>query len=182
MKQGIFDKHELPGDTIHDIVKLLYLIWPYKEGEMNIERALDEYIKDESLTINKSILIWENNLLVGHTEIFSREIESNQRKIDNMALAGVCVRPGFRGKNYGIELVKTAFDLFDSREFECSVFQTNVPDFYKKFGCRTITNKFSNSLNPENPRENPWRNEYVMIYPGDYDIGPEYVDLKGNGY
>jgi len=182
MKQDIFDKGELSRDTIQDIIKLQHLIWPYKAGEKNNEIAIDDYIKDESLAINKSILIWEDNILVGHTEIFCREIESNGRIIDNMALSGVCVRPGFRGKNLGYELVKTAFDIFERGHFECSVFQTDIPDFYIKFGCRTITNRFINSLNAQDPGKNPWWTDNVMIYPGGYNIGSQQIDLRGNGY
>lgn len=169
-------------NTIRDIAELLHQIWPPGKDERNVEWSIDDYMRDEFLPINKSILIWENNLLIGHTEIFSRKIETNSRMINNMALANVCVRPGYSGNNYGIEMVKTAFDFVDNQHFECSIFQTELPDFYRKFGCQTITNEFINSQNTGSQSENPWWNTYVMIYPGEYNIGFHKIDLNGKGY
>ena len=182
MRQGTFDKRELARDTLCDIVELLAMMWPPAEGERNIEKELEEYRKDDSLTLNKSILIWDGDLLIGHTEIFNREIGNSQRTMKNMALANVCVRPGYRGNHYGLELVRTAFDFVNGRQFECSVFQTDVPDFYRKFGCIIITNEFFNSLDPEDPDKNPWWNQCVMVYPGDFDIGKDKIDMNGKGY
>ncbi len=130
MRQGIFDKKELTREALHDILALLFMIWPPPEGENDIEEAIEAYLKDDSLTLNKSILIWDNDVIAGHAEVF----------------------------------------------------QTDVPDFYKRFGCRTIGNGFFNSLDAIHPDKNPWWNEWVMIYPGDFDLGNDKIDLQGKGY
>ncbi|MGD0339477.1 MAG: GNAT family N-acetyltransferase [Bacteroidota bacterium] len=178
----ILDKKTLPDEALHSIIDLVIQIWPSKNGIDNIAERTKSYMKENSTHFNKVILLWEDHTVAGHAEIFDREIFSNNRKIRNMALGGVCVRPSYRGKDFGKIVVQKVFHYIDIGQFECSVFQTNIPQFYDKLGAKIIYNKFFNSQNKGNDITIPDWGPYIMVYPKEYAFDNFDIDLNGNGY
>jgi GNAT superfamily N-acetyltransferase len=99
-----------------------------------------------------------------------------------MALSGVCVAEPFRGLGIGAALVRSAFERVDQGEFPVSLFQTTVPDFYRKLGAVAVDNVFRNSRNEADPEASPWGDEEIMIYPRHFDWPKGIIDLNGPGY
>ncbi len=182
MKIDIRDRRELSTLEIKKILELLLLVWPPHNGMPAIEKMIKEYENGNQISFHKVLLHYNNNELVGHTEIFHREIIINSRVIPILALAGVCVSPVLRGKNIGFEMVRKAFEYVDNGTYNLSIFQTNVPEFYLKLNCKLINNRFINSKSETNVNFNPWRDPNVMIYPNSYEIGKNIIDLNGECY
>ena len=65
---------------------------------------------------------------------------------------------------------------------QVSLFQTPVPEFYKKLDCRLVDNQFVNRRNLTDPKANPWRDPNVMIYPAVFDWRSGLVDMNGPDY
>jgi len=182
MSINIKDRKELTTREVKDVLELLISVWPPQNGTPDIENMIKGYKSENQNSFHKVLLNYNNEELVGHTEIFNRDIIIDSERIQILALAGVCVKLSFRGKNIGLELVKKSFEFVDSGNFNFSIFQTNMPDFYKKLNCKQINNIFINSKNTDNVNMNPWRNPYVMIYPDTYEIGNKAIDLNGDCY
>ena len=182
MEIKIRDKKKLSEKEIRAIVELLCLIWPPKELPLNLEIEQLKYRAKPLIGFYKTLLCMENGFLIGYTEVFERKIFAGNRKINNLALAGVCVHPEYRNQDIGKRLVTKAFEFVDNGRFECSVFQTGVPLFYEKLNCRLINNRFVNGLDESNAKANPWWDEHVMIYPEAFEIGNDIIDLNGKGY
>jgi hypothetical protein len=70
----------------------------------------------------------------------------------------------------------------DGGEFPVALFQTAVPDFYTRLGSRSVSNRFVNSRNSEDPEANPWWDPNIMIYPADAAWPMGTIDLNGSGY
>jgi predicted GNAT family N-acyltransferase len=160
------------------IVKLIRETWPPKENEIvTLEEDLEKIFgyKPEE----KHIFVKNNRQICGFAKIFFREIKIGEKLIRNMALACVCVKKDLRKGGIGKTIVKKAFEAVDNKEFDCSLFQTAVPEFYEKIGARKIMNKCINSYKNN---ENPWWDPNVIIYPGNFKIGEAVIDLMGDGY
>ena len=99
-----------------------------------------------------------------------------------MALSGVCVSPNKRGEGLGKKLILKAFKKIDNSDYKVCLFQTGIPLFYKKLGAKIINNRFYNNKDKENLQKNPWRDNYIMIYPNNYKWPNEDIDLNGPGY
>ena len=178
----IHDKHTLAKRDIWDLLELLNKEWPLSEGKPDMDELVRAYKAREKVEFNKVILFFSDNKLAGHAEIFQRDIYLDSEKIPVLALSGVCVDPRFRGNKIGLQLVQKAFSFVDNRSYSISLFQTNVPDFYKKLRCKLITNAFINSKSKEDPGANPWKDPNVMVYPDSVDVGNGIIDLNGACY
>lgn len=181
MDTVIKNRFELTDREIRNVVKLKSIIWPPKQHSYTMDELIASYKKTPG-QFDKVITLYEKDVLTGHAEVFDRDIEADSRAIRNMALAGVCVLPAYRNRKLGSHLVSEAFSFIESQKFECSVFQTPVPQFYEKLGCRIIHNRFINSKHDRDPQKNPWWDTYIMVYPADASLGDGVIDLKGNGY
>lgn len=160
------------------IIALIRETWPPKEGEVvTLEGELKEIFS--SKPEEKHIIIKIDGQIVGFAKRFLREIKIGEKHIQNMALACVCVKKNHRKSGLGKTIVKSAFEAVDNREFECSLFQTAVPEFYEKISARKIMNR---CINSHKNNENPWWDPNVMIYPGNFKIDNAVIDLMGNGY
>lgn len=182
MKLYLKDRKDLSLAEIRMLLELLTRTWPPQDGTIDMEKMIAGYQNSKIPLFNKVLLCFNGEELIGHTEIFAREVVVRSEKRDIMALAGVCVKHTFRGQNIGLQLVRKAFEFVDEGAFPCSIFQTNVPGFYEKVKCKQIQNKFINSKHIDDVNKNPWRDPFVMIYPETYDLGKEVVDLLGDGY
>lgn len=160
------------------IVKLIRETWPPKEGEVvTLEGNLKNIFS--SKPEERHIIIKIGGQISGFAKRFLREIKIGEKQIRNMALACVCVKKDLRKGGIGKTIVKKAFESVDNNEFDCSLFQTAVPEFYEKIGARKIMNRCINSYKNN---ENPWWDPNVIIYPGNFKIGEAVIDLMGNGY
>lgn len=175
----------LPGtistDLILKITKLKQKVWPenHPPGKPD-EVIIREYREKKKLST--CYLIRESGKVIASGEIFPRTIYANDDKIEVMALAAVCVQPERQGEGLGKKIVLEAFNLIRDGIYDVSLFQTDVPDFYKKLGARTVTNRFFNSKAVNNPDSNPWWGSDVMIYPSTYSWPQSDIDLNGSGY
>ncbi len=182
MNLHLKDRKQLTNLEVKKLLELLTSTWPPKDGKIDMDKMIEDY-KNESLNLfNKVLLFFNRKELVGHTEIFNREIIIEGEKKQILALAGVCLKPSFRGKDLGFKIVKKAFEFVDNGKFICSIFQTNVPVFYNKIHCRQIHNTFINSKNKNDINIRPWKDPYVMVYPETYEMGNNIIDLNGDGY
>lgn len=171
----------LSRNEIINIIKLLKLVWPPKDNNFNkVEDEVDNYIKSNKNS--EVILIIENDILIAHAKTFLRKIFYNNNSLEVMALCGVCVSPNKRGEGLGKKLILKAFKKIDNSDYKVCLFQTGIPLFYKKLGAKIINNRFYNNKDKENSQKNPWRDNYIMIYPNNYKWPNEDIDLNGPGY
>jgi len=183
MEIDIKDRAILSDDEIKKVVELVFNIWPPKDKAFTPERQMNYYMKKKLALFDKLLLILNQHILIGHAEIFEREIRIDSTTSKSiLALAGVCVRPEYRGKGLGLKLVKRAFTFIDNGPFECSIFQTQIPEFYFKLGCRILGNTFINSKHSKDKLKNPWWDPHVMVYPAEQNFGSSIIDLNGYGY
>ncbi|MGJ3243789.1 MAG: hypothetical protein ACFE0O_12675 [Opitutales bacterium] len=49
-------------------------------------------------------------------------------------------------------------------------------------GARRVLNRFVNSCDGQNPEDNPWWGEAILIYPAVDDWPDGVIDLRGGGY
>ncbi|MGB0141162.1 MAG: GNAT family N-acetyltransferase, partial [bacterium] len=99
-----------------------------------------------------------------------------------LGLGGLNVHPGWRRQGFGRVIVEAVFKRIDGGEYPFCLFQTGIPHFYEKLGCRLIENKFVNSNDPVDPSRSPFWDEYAMIYPATAVWPSGTVDLLRKGY
>ena len=107
-----------------------------------------------------------------------RRIRTQSGVLDVLGLAGVMTHPGLRLRGLGAAVVRAAFQHVDNGAFCAALFQTRVPGFYEKLGCRRVGNVFTNSL-AEDPSATPWWDPNHMLYPAAYLWPDGPVDLLG---
>ncbi len=171
------------------VVSLLDSIWPNEEKTVpQLVKAFPEVQRHCRVSYPGSThesrrhVVWDGGELIAHALTFERPVISKNREISVMALARVCVTPVHRGKGIGADIIRSAFQRVDSGEFSVSLFQTTIPAFYERLGAVTVANQFVNSRNDVAPDTNPWSDEWIMIYPGDFPWPTGLIDLNGPGY
>ncbi len=171
------------------VLSLLSSIWPSKDKTLpQLVEAFPEVQRHYRVSYPGSTrtsqrhVVWDGGKLIAHALTFERPVISKDREIPVMALSRVCVTPVHRGKGVGAEIVRSAFQRVDSGEFSVSLFQTTIPAFYERLGAATVVNQFVNPRNDVAPDTNPWSDEWIMIYPGDYPWPTGLIDLNGPGY
>jgi len=107
-----------------------------------------------------------------------RRIQTCAGPLDVLGLAGVKTLPEFRMRGYGAAVVRAAFQYVDNGAFCASLFQTRVPGFYEKLGCRRVGNAFTNRFGEE-PSGMPWWDPVRMVYPAARAWPEGSVDLLG---
>lgn len=172
-----------------EALRLWSVIWP-KASRGDLEANTDEFLarardgaSEQSLS-GRLHFMERSGELVAVSLSFLREIrfEESGESRTVLALAGVCSRPGYRGEGLGAQVVKAAFERLAAESIELCLFQTGVPEFYRKLGSRAVDNAFFNSLSEENRDANPWWDERVMIHPAAARWTEGRVDLRGPGY
>ncbi len=180
MKLDIKDRVELSKAELEKIARLLRDVWPPKDGVFDLDADIRRMVLTEDRPIEKHIILSDGDQILAYSKLFSRQVRVGIQPVNNMALACVCVKEAFRGRGFGELIVKTAFGFVDDNTFECSIFQTQVLQFYLGLGARFLYNKFINSLSRTD--NNPWWDPHVMIYPADYHLADVAIDLCGQGY
>lgn len=158
------------------ILDLATLVWPSAEEEapLNFQTTLNRWRSDKSA----HFLVREDNKIRAHALIFRRELLTQSGPLPVGALATVCVHPDFRGRNWGADIVRAAFDFLPELGVEVSLFQTGVPHFYQKLGARRISNRFFNGNDPKTP----FWDGCEMIFPASFAWPEGDIDLNGPGY
>lgn len=182
------DNSKLSDDEIVAVASLVNSVWPHPEKTLEelvqgFRPAYQRYFAPYLLSRPPiHFMAWREGRLAGQAFTFERPMFIGGVETPVMALAQVCVEPGFRGNGLGARLVRSAFQRLTSEQFRLSIFQTTVPGFYEKLGARTVENRFINSRNPDDPGARPWKDGVIMIYPKDYAWPDGSIDLNGPGY
>ena len=181
-----YAESELNEELATAFINLLNAIWPSKDKSENdlVEEIIRESSRpDDEIESNKTrFVIWENDVVVAHAEVFVRRIFTQEGEKDVLALAGVCTDLGFRGRNLGVEIVRAALAKLTEFDLDVCLFQTGVPSFYEKLGGRIIDNRVVNHHHPterqaDDPDANPFWDETVMIYPANADWPTGTIEL-----
>jgi len=181
MKVTRQDEASLWPVQVEKLKQLSETVWPtvpekcLKSRPLRAQLGLDKVPRTH-------FIVWEEDEPVAALVIYPHPITTARGELTVMALAGVRAHPAQRGRGLGRLIVEAAFGEVDAGRYPVSLFQTGIPAFYEKLGCRRVTNRFVNSLHPEEPDENPWWDENVMIYPASYAWPDGTIDLKGPGY
>jgi predicted N-acetyltransferase YhbS len=183
----IYRDTDLSTMQITEILRLSHSVWP--DPTRNVaERVeeLSEYIKEnqELVSSTRRLVIWEADRAIAIGKTFPRKIHVLNSKgrpnedVTVLALSGVCAASDYRGSGLGAAIVKAAFGSL-TKALPVTLFQTGVPAFYEKLGARLVDNRFVDYQNLEDPMANPWREDYVMIYPACQQWWKSTIDLNG---
>ncbi len=162
------------------ILALTKKIWPSASGALTPEpdAVMEKWQAQSSVHFVISEGENENRLVLAHARIFPHEIFTSQGALEVGALASVCVHPDYRGRGWGADVVRAAFDYLPQMNLTVALFQTGVPQFYEKLGCRLIENRFHNKGN----YDDVFWEENKMIHPADFAWPDGEIDLNGPGY
>ncbi|MEM9160824.1 MAG: GNAT family N-acetyltransferase [Verrucomicrobiota bacterium] len=171
-----------------ELISLWEEVWPQAGGSVE-EKLADAERKTEAAAEQKGDLserihrLHVEGRLVAVCRTFLREIQyvDTGENTSVLALASVCTKPVERGNGFGRRVVEDAFRRLEDEGIGLSLFQTGVPDFYRKMGCRTVSNRFLNSF-ADNPEATPWWDDWAVIYPAEANWREAPVDLRGAGY
>ena len=134
-------------------------------------------------TSRRFVIFGDSGDAVAHAKTFVREINTDSGALSVLALATVCTEPELRGQGLGVQVTRKAFEQVGESDWpRVSLFQTPVPAFYEKLGCRIVTNKFVDRTNKAAPDAFPWRDKTIMIYPADYAWPDGTIDINGPDY
>ena len=177
-------RHLQSGDLSIPLVKRILLlkntVWP---SDREIEEQCNDYMQFDKKRPNRRILVLEDEQgdLLGHADLFTRQIYCGDSGMTVGCLAGVCILSQKRGKGLGRRLVREAFNTVNHHNYAVILFQTAVPEFYRKLGARVIENTFINSQSKV-PETNPWQDDYIMIYPDSFPWPKGGIDLNGSDF
>ena len=165
--------------SVADTVAILALtkkIWPPKAGAPMPDPAdVTEKWQAQSST---HFVVSDNDSVLAHARIFPRQIFTSQGAFNVGALASVCVHPDYRGRGWGADVVRAALDYLPEIKLEIALFQTGVPQFYEKLGCRLIENRFHNN----GDYDDVFWDDCAMIYPANSAWPDGEINLNGSGY
>ncbi len=177
---------ELTADQAGSVAELLFAVWPASTKTLEVRRQQiltppSHYCTDPD-TIRRFV-IWEKGRALAHAVTFVREIRhGDSQSMSVLALASVCTDPDQRGRGLGADITRACFRQVGRSGWPTlSLFQTPVPLFYEKLQCRLVDNRFVDR-NADDREANPWRDKYVMIYPGEHPWPDGVIDLNGPDY
>ena len=163
-----------------DILELINLTWPDDDTETSVEEKVAGFYDDHSEKICHCL--YQDKELVGYGESILLTIQIEDNWLEILGLGGLNVHPDWRRKGCGRAIVEAVFKRIDSKEYPFCLFQTGIPHFYEKLGCKEIKNKFINSNNHADPSKNPFWDEYVMVYPASTQWPTGTADLRREGF
>ena len=170
---------EMSPDLCARIFELLELIWPSSEPVDSAARL--EFWRTNS-TVHCFIDDEDSSQILAHALIFPREIFTRSGPIRIGALGNVCVDPTHRGRGWGADVARSALNNLPRMNAEVSLFQTPVPEFYEKLGCREIDNPIFDGTRADEVKVNPFADKWQMIYPASFDWPKGEIDLNGPEY
>lgn len=166
----------LSSDKTAAILALTQQIWPPAPDAPLPD--IDQTRERWRAQLSAHFVIEDENSVLAHARIFPREIITTQGPLLIGALASVCVHPDYRGRGWGADVVRAAFDYLPEMNVEVALFQTGVPQFYEKLGSRLIDNRFHNN----GDYDDVFWDDYAMIYPANFAWPDGEIDLNGSGY
>ena len=171
---------DIKSHKVIDILRLMNLTWPDDDTEKLVEEKVEGFYDDHSEKI--CYCFYKNKELVGYAESISLTIKIENNWLAVLGLGGLNVHPGWRRQGFGRVIVEAVFKRIDASEYPFCLFQTGIPHFYEKLGCRLIENRFINSNDPVDPSTNPFWDDYAMIYPATAAWPSGTVDLLRKGF
>ena len=170
--------HEMTPELGAAIIALTRFIWPPDVGAKppGVEATLEKWRAEP--TTHFVIAGEDSRTILAHAMLFRREIFTLSGALSVGALAAVCVNPDYRGRSWGVAVARAAFDFLPELGVEVSLFQTPVPHFYEKLGCRVVNNSFYNGNDPANP----FWDACEMIYPAAFTWPRGEINMNGPGY
>ena len=173
------DATQLTKPLVLQILSLKNQVWPSERTE---EEQYDGYLARNATRPKREIfVIQQDKVCIAHAELFCRRIVCDGRSYEVGCLAGVCVLPERQGEGLGRAIVEAAFSRASACGFGAVLFQTPVPVFYEKLGCKLINNRFFDSTS-DDPAANPWWDDYIMIYPNSHPWLKGHIDLNGGAF
>lgn len=171
---------KLNAEQAQRIAVLISAVWP-DSGE-TVEVIARSFLTNTGNQPGKKFyVIWKDDQAIACAQTFPRRIRYEGGETEIMALAGVCVDGAHRGRGLGSLIVRAAFGDVDDGRYRVALFQTGVPDFYRKLGATTVQNEFCDNT-AANDGRSPWWDDYVMIYPEGAEWPNGRIDLNGAGY
>jgi len=171
---------DIKSHQVIDILSLMNFTWPDDDTEKSVEEKVAGFYDDHSEKI--CYCFYQDKVLVGYAESIPLTIQIEDKWLNIIGLGGLNVHPDWRRKGYGRAIVEAVFKRIDSKEYPSCLFQTGIPLFYEKLGCKVIKNRFINSNNQLDPSKNPFWDEYIMIYPANADWPTGTADLRREGF
>ena len=171
---------DIKSHQVIDILSLMNLTWPDDDTEKSVNEKVAGFYEDHSEKI--CYCLYQDKELVGYAESIPLTIKIENNWLAVLGLGGLNVHPGWRRQGFGRVIVEAVFKRIDASEYRYCLFQTGIPHFYEKLGCRLIENKFVNSNDPVDPSRNPFWDEYPMIYPATAILPSGTVDLLRKGF
>lgn len=171
---------EVPDSLALEALALEYATWHEKPAtELSEAEKINRY---RNRSEGRQAFFAYDKKLLGYAEIFPRTIYTETGGLEIMGLGSVCVAMENRGSGLGRQIVKVCFQAVDQSSIDVCLFQTTVPGFYEKLGCKLVRNKFINKTDQEDPGKNPFWDDYTMVYPASFDWPAGIIDLNGKGY
>ncbi len=159
-----------------EATRLWEFVWPSEGGtDKRLQKLSETYRRLDDHRVHR---VSVNQQLVAIARTFRHVVGLDGRDTDIVALASVCTHPDVRGDGHGDAVVRASFAHVAELAIP-ALFQTPVPDFYARFGSRTIPNPITSSTPGAELFDDPW----VMIHPGDATWDDDaVVDLRGSGW
>jgi predicted GNAT family N-acyltransferase len=180
IKMHLIRIHKNKDLTIQQVRSIVIMIDSVWSQDKSVEQLVEEYDIDNNDTV---IVAWDNDNAIAHARVFPRIIKVESVNIEVLCLGGVCVSPNRRKENLGKMVSEKAFEIINKGEYRFCLFQTEVPEFYRKMGAIEVSNIFYNSENINNPNTSPWWDEHIMIYSKNINEWPTgSIDLNGSAY
>jgi len=177
---------ELTGEIAHSIAALACRA--FSDSQRTYAQRVAEILdtadnSDLAKKCARRFVVWRDGKAIAHARTFVRHVFAEDTEIPVLALASVCSDPEKRGQGLGAVVTRKAFEVVvEANGPHVSLFQSPVPDFYRKLNCKVITNRFVDRTNNEDPEANPWRSSSIMIFPSEYPWPDGVIDLNGPAY
>ena len=171
---------DIKSNQVIDILSLMNLTWSDDDTEKSAEEKVAGFYDDHSEKI--CYCLYQDKELIGYAGAIPLNIKIESNCLEVLGLGGLNVHPNWRRQGFGGVIVGAVFKRIDASEYPFCLFQTGIPHFYEKLGCRLIENKFVNSNDLVDPSRNPFWDEYAMIYPATAIWPSGTVDLLRKGF
>lgn len=171
---------DVPDAMVLEAIALENATWPTKP--LNTKTATEQIAAYRSRSENRQAFFAREEQLLGYAEVFPRTIFTESGSLIVWGLGSVCVAKESRGLGLGRKIAEACFRAVDKSDTDVCLFQTGVPDFYKKLNCQLVSSTFIDKTNIDAPGKNPFWDDYAMIYPATFNWPAGIIDLNGKGY
>jgi len=156
---NIYKENELPESLKWQILSFIRAIWP--EGFYN-ENEYRDWIhgKDQHAV---HFVIEKNKLLISYAGVVWKELEHAGGKYKTYGLSGVFTYPSFRGKGYGLKVIKEAKLYMEKQDGDIALFPSQTTGFYEKAGFIRIAGAKILEGDPKLPKEHEEKNIYMLF-------------------